>query len=386
MIYFRKILNLFSFILARIILLFVQIGKRKNRTNTILITRLDSIGDYILFRNFLKILKNSKKYKDYSITLCGNIIWKDIAKTFDSGIANDFIWIDRKKFYSNMFYKYKILKNIYKRGFEVAIDSAYNREILYSDIIIKASAANKKIGSSGSLDKHAVWKRKLFSNSFYDLLIEQADENLFEFNRNKEFFEKVLEEKISITKPELNLSDVETGLKLPQKYIVVFPGSKDAKKRWDVQSYAKICEYIISKFSLPIVIPVSGGEKYIALKIINKVQSDKLIDLSGKTNLIQLAKIISDSELLISNDTAAIHISAAVDKQFLCISDGSFIGRFLPYPQEIFSEGNYLFPAEVINDIQRSDKLSSGYRYNSSIDINSITVDTVKEKIKELLN
>ena len=98
-IYLKKFLNLINFLSARIILLIIYTGKREIIKNTLLITRLDSIGDYVLFRNYLAFLKQSKKYKDYSITLCGNIIWKDIAESFDSDVVNDFIWINRKKFY-----------------------------------------------------------------------------------------------------------------------------------------------------------------------------------------------------------------------------------------------------------------------------------------------
>ena len=190
-VYIRKILNLISFMLARIVVLFVQLGKRKIIENTFLIIRLDSIGDYILFRNYLGVLKQSKKYKDYSITFCGNIVWKNLAENFDSKLINDYIWIDREKFYINLLYKYKVLKSIYRRGFEIAVDPAYTRELIYSDIIIKASGANEKIGSEGSLDKHAKWKRSLFTNSFYDRIIDHTNDNLFEFERNKEFFEKL---------------------------------------------------------------------------------------------------------------------------------------------------------------------------------------------------
>ncbi len=47
-------------------------------SNSLLIVRLDAIGDYILFRNFLKVIRNSEKFNNYTITLCGNTLWKDI--------------------------------------------------------------------------------------------------------------------------------------------------------------------------------------------------------------------------------------------------------------------------------------------------------------------
>ena len=46
----------------------------------LLIVNTDSIGDYILFRNFLKEIKNSEKYKDYKIVLLGCEKYKDFAE------------------------------------------------------------------------------------------------------------------------------------------------------------------------------------------------------------------------------------------------------------------------------------------------------------------
>ena len=76
------------------------IYKNKNvfvNKNTLLLLRLDSIGDYILFRNFIRALKESKKYKDYKITLCGNSRWKDLALHLDKQYITEYIWVDYHK-------------------------------------------------------------------------------------------------------------------------------------------------------------------------------------------------------------------------------------------------------------------------------------------------
>ena len=169
------------------------------------------------------------------------------------------------------------------------------------------------------------------------------------------------------------------------QYCLVFPGSNDPNRHWSVSNYAEICEYLISKFGLHVVIPLGGGEKYISDEISNIVKSEKLIDLSGKCSLTELAAIIADSEIVISNDTAAVHIAAAVGKRFLCISNGSYFGRFLPYPKNIFSKANYIFPDEIMKDLEAFENSVSKWQFNSPFDINSITVTKVKEKIKDIM-
>ena len=76
--YFIKLRNLLNYFVYLIIDLFLPLGQNTN-SNTLLIIRLDAIGDYLLFRNFLSVIRASRKYKDYEITLCGNIVWKDLS-------------------------------------------------------------------------------------------------------------------------------------------------------------------------------------------------------------------------------------------------------------------------------------------------------------------
>ena len=64
------------------------------KTNTLLFLKIDSIGDYILVRNFIQYIFQSDKYGKYTITLCGNISWKTLAEQLDSKFIIRFIWID----------------------------------------------------------------------------------------------------------------------------------------------------------------------------------------------------------------------------------------------------------------------------------------------------
>jgi ADP-heptose:LPS heptosyltransferase len=384
-IYLKKFLNIFNYIFLNILLCFAKRGKNEIKSKTLLLIRLDSIGDYVLFRNFLEIIKEDDKYGSYKITLCGNIIWQNLAQTLDKEYVDNFIWINRKKFYSDLGYKFRILREVYKAGYETVIDTTYSREILYSDALVRASNSKRKIGSSGSQDKHVTWKRKLLTDKFYTKLVPASSDTLFEFSRNREFFELVLDNKVEISCPVINPLKLPKFEGLSGKFCVVFPGSNDVKRRWHAFNYAEICKHLIDKFGLQVVIPAGGGEKYIADEIKKNVKSKKLIDLSGKCSLTELAAIISNSEFLISNDTAAVHIAAAVGKRFLCISNGSYLGRFLPYPKNIFSEANYIFPDEVIKELESSESTISKWQLNSPFDINSITVDKVKKKIEDIL-
>ncbi|MCS7232152.1 MAG: hypothetical protein RMJ67_08460, partial [Elusimicrobiota bacterium] len=159
----------------------------KIRPNTLLLVRLDEIGDYVLFRNFIEMLKRSEKYKNYSVTLVGNMAWKDLSEKLDGKFIDKFIWIDKKKFAKNLLYRYKKLKEIRSNGYEVVIAPVYSRDFFYNDSIVRIVNAKEKIGNSGNLANMKKWQ-KILGDKYYTKLIPSRDEVMFEFYRNREFF------------------------------------------------------------------------------------------------------------------------------------------------------------------------------------------------------
>ena len=383
---FIKVKNIINYFFTSIIILFIKARRGKINGNTLLIIRLDSIGDYILLRNFLKHIRESKKYKNHKIVLCGNIIWKDIAEELDSDTIDEFLWIDRKEFYGNLIYKYRFLKNIFNRGFEVAIDTTFTREILYGDSIVKASNAKLTIGSEGSQEKHAGWKRKLLTDKFYTQLIPAAKNNLFEFFRNKNFFEAILDEKIDLKKPGIPKLNKENFYSFDKPYVVIFPGAADSSRRWDPANFSETIMLIMKQYNFEIVVAGGKNETEIANNVIAGLDPSGIINLSGETSLLQLIGLIQKAEALISNETGAVHIAAAVDTPFVCISNGNHFGRFNPYPDKIFDRGYYVYPPEIMRQINNYNYLIELYRFGSDLDINSINAAVVKSVVEKLLS
>ncbi len=377
--------NIINFLIYLIIDSFVCIKKAETRGGNLLLIRLDSIGDYVLFRNFIEIVKKSDEYKNCSITLCGNISWRNLAETFDSAFVDEFIWIDRKKFYGNILYKYRILKKIHNAGFESVIDPTYTREILYGDSIVKTSCAAEKIGCTASLDKHAKWKRNLLSDDYYTTLLPSSTKNLFEFYRNKEFFENLLKQKLQITKPYFETKNVQLEKVTYDKYVIIVPGANDKKRIWNVNSFISVAEFILNKSDYNILITGSSTETEIAEHISHKLNSSKVYNLAGNISLSSLVKYIEDAKLLISNETSSVHIAAAVNTPFVCISNGNHLGRFNPYPKEIFDDAFYVYPPQIKGMINNFDNEENKFRFSSELNINDITPAEVIREISKIL-
>lgn len=356
--------------------LFIKMEKRSKKRGTILLVKLESIGDYILFRNFIPLLR--EKFKGSKITFCGNSEIKELVLSYDKDLYDDFIWIERLKFLNNISYKYQVLRDIYSRGFETAINTSYTREILFGDQIIEASSADKKIGCAGPLDQRK--RTKLLTDRFYTELFEQSDTRMFDFLRNKEFFELLLDAKINISKPHITPLSTSDDLGL-QNYILLFPGSKEEKRKWRPENFAAVGNYIHNNSPYNIVIEGSRKEKVLAQEIINNIsQKQRVTDLTGKTSVSGLVKIISGAEFVISNDSAAAHIAAALNIKFICVSNGSYYGRFNPYPSEVYDKALYIYPDEF------RDEDFKDYRFGSDLDINKIQPQKVIENVRKFFN
>lgn len=363
-----NIRNLFRFLGLLLIDFIIKLKKVNRVPRTLLVIRLDSIGDYILFRNFLKVINEDKRYKNYKLTLCGNIVWKDIAETFDRGIVDDFIWVDRLLFLNNFKYKFRILNQIYKKGFEIVIDTIHSREILFGDIIVNTSGAKEKIGSRIT-GKSSKLRKKLFSDRFYTKLVPVSESVLFEFERNKEFFSSLLEMKINITKPELDTSNIVLPEAVMKDYIVFFPGASRPDKMWGYSNFKEVLFFIMNNYSYDILLSGSLKESYLYNRIVPDNFTSRCHNYFGNS-LPELAKIISETKLLISNDTSAVHFAAATNTPFICIANGLYYGRFYPYPDEVFNKGYYLLPAEFVPDKEN--------------DINKVQTEEVITLIKEI--
>lgn len=383
-----KFFNLINFLINTFLIKIIQLQKREIKKNSLLIIRLDSIGDYVLVQNFFNLIKLDSPYKDYKVTLCGNIIWKDLAEYCNKDAFEKFIWINKKKFKWNIPYKFRILKSVYQSGFEVAIETTFSREILFGDTIIKASKAKERIGSTGSPESYVKWKRNLFSDNYYTKLITQSEKNIFEFYRNKEFFEKLFHNKIELAKPSLNFDDVEINLPNDKEFLVVVPGAQEKARRWSEENFTELIKHLLKEYHYDILLAGSSSEKSTIMKIIDGVNSDRIFDISGKTSLPQFGKIISSAKILISNETSAVHFAAAVGTPFICISNGKHLGRFNPYPTEMVLIFKYVYPQFVEENLNSLDKIEEQFRIESKLDINEISsarvIQAVQICLKEL--
>ena len=92
-------LNLIKIYLYSLALKFAISSKRNKKvSNTILLVRLDEIGDFILWRKFIADIACSDKFKSKRFHFVGNKAWKNLFEIEFIDTFDKTTWINKTKF------------------------------------------------------------------------------------------------------------------------------------------------------------------------------------------------------------------------------------------------------------------------------------------------
>lgn len=349
---------------------------------TILIVKLDAIGDYLLFRNFLEDIRKSKKFGNYKITLCGNSIWKELAEKLDAVNVDEFIWVEKNKFINDEQYRNGILLSIKKKGFEIAFQPTFSKEILTGDSIIRASFAKYKIGSFGDDANENIFFKRI-GDSFYTKLLNKNSDSIFEFEKNKLIIEELIEEKINRIHPEIENLNYN---KKENKFAILFPGAGELQKQWPIENFARIADEISSKYNFEIRICGSKSDSFFAEQLISFCKKAQPQNLCGKTKLHELIDQIANAEILITNDSSALHIAGCTNTKTVCVLNGRHYGRFAPYPNLIAPNLKFVFPDKMEKLRMKNPKVAiEKTKFNAIQNIKTIEINKVMRSINDIL-
>jgi heptosyltransferase-2 len=110
---------------------------------------------------------------------------------------------------------------------------------------------------------------------------------------------------------------LEESLDLSSETLLVGinPGATyGSAKRWMPERFAELIQNIISELNGRVVLFGSREEEEIANEIISRVLSPRhaLLNMAGKTDLRQLAALINECDIFISNDSGPMHMASAL--------------------------------------------------------------------------
>jgi hypothetical protein len=101
----------------------------------------------------------------------------------------------------------------------------------------------------------------------------------------------------------------------PGMHVVVHPGAASGSRRWPVERWAAVVRTLVESGE-QVVLTGSAGEQEICRRIVDlaavpEPDGSRIVDLSGRSSLAELAAVIASTRLLICGDTGVAHLATA---------------------------------------------------------------------------
>jgi len=136
-------------------------------------------------------------------------------------------------------------------------------------------------------------------------------------------------------KDKLKIDTLVKNLSENKKIILIAPGSKWFTKKWPEEYFKILIQNLIKRDDLLVVITGGKEEKEIELDLDSKV-----LDLRGEISLLELAELTKRASLVVSNDSAPIHITSAFPNTRIIGIFGPTVKEFGFFP---WSKNNKVF-------------------------------------------
>ncbi len=293
----------------------------------VLVVRLDAIGDFIVWLDAARGIR--QYYNDKGVTLICSDSVAGLAEA--TGIFEAVIPVNQRRFSNSLSYRYKKLGYLRTLKPDVFINSMYSRQYhLHTiDVITRFVQANKKIGFEAEFKD--CWQTRL-SSRWYTRLIPAEEGRKMELIRNAEFVRGLGASDFKAGIPHLDRQLLPAKM-VNESYYILFPGAGLSYRCWPTENFAKVADFIYDQTGITGLICGGPGEVQLAEKVIHASHA-KLENWIGKTNITGLMALIADAELLVTNETSAVHIAAATKTESVCILGGGDFERFTPYEVE----------------------------------------------------
>ena len=184
--------------------------------------------------------------------------------------------------------------------------------------------------------------------------------------------------------PELNIPafDLTPLLDAPKMpMVVISPAASNPVRNWLPERYAKIADYLISR---GYAVVLSGGPSEMEQKLaedILQASRSPIINLVGKTSLIQLLSLIQQAEILIAPDSGPAHMACLVDTPVVGLYAHSNPQRTGPYKSQDYVLSVYA--SELKNQTGKSIEQNPwGKRVKGDDLMSQISCEQVIEKLE----
>ncbi|MGB9696786.1 MAG: glycosyltransferase family 9 protein [Ignavibacteria bacterium] len=289
--------------------------------NKVLIIQTSFLGDVILTLPIAQALKSF----DNNIKVTFLVI-PEVKNALENNLFVDEILVyDKRKLSYSLKEFFKIIRTIKERNFDTIVCP---HRSLRSALITRYSGVQRKIGFDSSAttsyftdvvsyrkEAHEIIRNLSLLAPLGIIHNEILSPKLFPSEEDKKFVANVLK---------------QVGIREDEKIVAIAPGSVWFTKRFPEYKFTKLLD-MLKPAGVAVVLVGGKDDEGLCGMIRVKTKNYKTYNLAGKLTVLQTAELLKRAAVLITNDSAPLHIGNAMGTRVIAIF-GSTVPEFGFYP------------------------------------------------------
>ncbi len=266
----------------------------------ILIVQTAFIGDVILTTPLIKAIK--KIYPDSSLSF---LLIPETREVLANNPGLDEIIVynkrDKEKGIADFF---SLVKKIKSKGFNKAF---IPHRSLRSALLCYLARIPERTGFDTSAGSFLFTRKVKYKKEHHE--IERNLSLLNNLKDKKEFLPELFPSRDDFVIVENFLKD--NKLNVDEKIVGISPGSVWATKRWLPERFAQVADLLIEESHARIVLLGSKEDEELCSQISDSMKTKPII-AAGEMSILQSVVLISKCRVIISNDSAPVHMAVAM--------------------------------------------------------------------------
>jgi len=287
----------------------------------ILIFKLGAMGDVVLATPSFRMIR--ERYPNAFISL---IVDKKISSAISAcPYLNEIIPVDRKKI-SNFGYMLKLAKKIRNEGFDLSVDlqnSKWTHMLAFLGAIPVRTGFRR--GRMGFLLNRADTMPKVPEAPVKNQFRVLSKAGIKNFDDRLEMWPEAK----ALVRVKEALADFSGG-RGPLTGFVVGSSPKWPSKRWPAEYFKTLASRLHSELDCRVVLIGSSLDHEIAGEITGTGSSGHILDMTGKTTSSEMVALIKEMNVIVSGDTAPLHIAAALGIRIVALFGPTDPRRHMP--------------------------------------------------------
>jgi ADP-heptose:LPS heptosyltransferase len=306
----------------------LRLGRGNSRKGkpSVAVFNLHGAGDLLLSLSCLDQIRLQYPASGYSLVLYCPTSAAGLAAAYAP--VDQIIVIERQRLLRSLTYRWSILRAVATCRHVAAVQPTYNRMLAVEDALLRATGAAERIGSAGSPAFIGPYARAL-SDRWYTRLADPSPGQMHELDRYAEFLQLLGWPAPARLLPSLALPSGMSAI--PGRYVLFVPDSSSPLKSWPMARFEALAHQLAAQSDDMLVFagaPDGEGPR----ASFRQWREGRFIDLSGRTSMAEFLQLIKGARLIVTNDSAGMHIAVMLRRPVVAIAGGGLPGRYHPYP------------------------------------------------------